>query len=163
MYLQMYTIQSLIHTSTSFNLWRHIVTDHQPDVRLPTARPGSLFISWTISAPSFRITHFGSICDSPSGSRVTVWYALSTCTVDTVSKSHQLLAYVTVTSTWMELGDVWWLNKAVSKFLPKVCSKYLTIVGTNVLDVRSTVTVVVVLASVTATVFWNTTWFVSQL
>ena len=43
---------------------------------IPTARPGSLFIVWTISAPLLYITQLGSIWESPSGSRTTVWYVL---------------------------------------------------------------------------------------
>lgn len=39
----------------------------------PTAKPGSLFIVCSISAPWFSITHFGSIWESPSGSNTTVW------------------------------------------------------------------------------------------
>lgn len=40
----------------------------------PTANPGSLFMVCTNSAPLLYTTQLGSIWESPSGSKTTVWY-----------------------------------------------------------------------------------------
>ena len=59
------------------NLSQSFSNDMHNSLYIPTASPGSLFIVWTISAPLLYITQLGSIWESPSGSRTTVWYVLT--------------------------------------------------------------------------------------